>query len=591
MKRFTFLMTGMMAALCHIQTTAAAEGWPVNYGGVMLQGFYWDSYNDTKWTNLESQAETLAEYFDLIWVPQSGYCNSLSNQMGYSDIWWFDQKSCFGTADELKSMIQTFKSKGLLTIADVVINHKNGNTSWCDFPTETWNNQTMTWSLADICQTDECNNSGNLPKWSNNGQKATGAKDTGSNFDGCRDLDHTSANVQKNIKLYLQFLQEEMGYAGFRYDMTGGYAPAYTKIYNEAANPAYSVGEYWMNDGLSGLQKWIDGTGKTSAAFDFQLKGLINNSFNNNSWSQLANYTSQSLIGSGYDRYAVTFADNHDTGRSDQNNGANMLRSNIEAANAYILTMPGTPCVWLTHWMGYKEAIKKQIRARKLAGVTNQSKVVESKGEANGYSVSVQGENGKMLLCLGITTTSTSGYQLVAQGTNYKLYISDDIDATDIQEDEKTEEETTYPDCVKYIEGKFFAYFEKPATGWNSVNVWVWNKNSTGEEYLGKSWPGVAATKVGTADNGNEIWLWTTDNSAAPDFIIFNNNAGQQTANLDFINGGYYNVTGGHSVVTGIENTKRQETIKDDRYFSISGQQALPGRHGVYIHKGKKIIK
>ena len=589
MKKIFLWAMGMVVALCHTQKAEAAEGWPSNYGGVMLQGFYWNSFNDSKWTNLESQAETLAEYFDLIWVPQSGYCNSLSNQMGYSDIWWFDQKSCFGTADELKSMIQTFKSKGLLTIADVVINHKNGNTSWCDFPTETWKGQTMTWSLADICQDDECNSSGNLPKWSSNGQKTTGAKDTGSNFDGCRDLDHTSANVQKNIKLYLQFLQEEMGYAGFRYDMTGGYAPAYTKIYNEAANPTYSVGEYWMNDGLTGLQNWINGTGKTSAAFDFQLKWLINNSFNNNSWSQLADYTSQSLIGSGYDRYAVTFADNHDTGRSDQNGGANMLKGNIEAANAYILTMPGTPCVWLTHWMGYKTAIKKQILARKLAGITNQSKVVESKGEANGYSVTVQGSNGKLLLCLGTTTTATSGYQLAVEGTNYKLYISDNIDITDIQNVQP--EKVPFPDCIKYIEGKFFAYFEKPANGWNSVRVWAWNNNSTGEAYLGTSWPGVPAEKVGTADNGNEIWLWTTDKTTAPDFIIFNNNnAGQQTGNMDFVNGGYYTNTGLQNVVTGIQKIKAEGT-PDNRYFGIDGRQTTPVQHGIYIHDGRKIIR
>ena len=37
--------------------TVLAQGWPANYDGVMLQGFYWDSYADTKWTNLESQAD------------------------------------------------------------------------------------------------------------------------------------------------------------------------------------------------------------------------------------------------------------------------------------------------------------------------------------------------------------------------------------------------------------------------------------------------------------------------------------------------------------------------------------------------------
>ena len=48
--------------------------WPANYGGVMLQGFYWNSYSDTKWTKLEQQADELAQIFDLIWLPNSGNC-------------------------------------------------------------------------------------------------------------------------------------------------------------------------------------------------------------------------------------------------------------------------------------------------------------------------------------------------------------------------------------------------------------------------------------------------------------------------------------------------------------------------------------
>ena len=37
-----------------------AQGWPAQYDGVMLQGFYWDSYSDTKWTKLTNQADELA---------------------------------------------------------------------------------------------------------------------------------------------------------------------------------------------------------------------------------------------------------------------------------------------------------------------------------------------------------------------------------------------------------------------------------------------------------------------------------------------------------------------------------------------------
>ena len=49
-----------------------AQGWPANYKGVMLQGFYWDSFEDSKWTTLTSQADELSQYFQLIWVPNSG---------------------------------------------------------------------------------------------------------------------------------------------------------------------------------------------------------------------------------------------------------------------------------------------------------------------------------------------------------------------------------------------------------------------------------------------------------------------------------------------------------------------------------------
>ena len=61
-----------------------AQGWPANYGGVMLQGFYWDSYGDSQWTGLEAQANDLASSFDLVWIPQSGNCGGTS--MGYDDL-------------------------------------------------------------------------------------------------------------------------------------------------------------------------------------------------------------------------------------------------------------------------------------------------------------------------------------------------------------------------------------------------------------------------------------------------------------------------------------------------------------------------
>ena len=81
-------------------------GWPADYGGVMLQAFYWDGFADAQWATLESQAENLATTFDLVWIPQSANCGGQS--MGYDDLYWSSNyNSPFGTGDELKSMMAT----------------------------------------------------------------------------------------------------------------------------------------------------------------------------------------------------------------------------------------------------------------------------------------------------------------------------------------------------------------------------------------------------------------------------------------------------------------------------------------------------
>ena len=77
-------------------------------------------------------------------------------------------------------------------------------------------------------------------------------------FYGARDLDHTSANVQKNVNAYLDFLKNDLGYTGFRYDFVKGYAAKYVGQYNATAKPEFSVGECW--DGYTTITSWINGT-------------------------------------------------------------------------------------------------------------------------------------------------------------------------------------------------------------------------------------------------------------------------------------------------------------------------------------------
>ena len=423
MKRnYTIALVALMPLLM------LGQGWPSNYSGVMLQGFYWDSYSDSKWTVLEAQADEFAEFFDLVWIPQSGYCSGY-NSMGYDPLYWFtNYSSSFGTKSHLQSMITTFRAKGIGTIADVVINHRRNLSNWVNFPTETYKGVTYQLKSTDICRDDD---GGAALEWATaNGYSLSANNDSGEDWSGMRDLDHSSANVQTSVKAYIKMLLEDLGYAGFRYDMTKGYAAQYTGIYNSYANSTYSVGEYWDGN-LSAVKAWIDGTKVggvvQSAAFDFPFRYTIRDAVNNNKWTNLAGSTKGLNLDSNYSRYAVTFVENHDTQYRSASDPQDPINQYVEAANAYMLSMPGTPCVFLKHWMDYKESIKQMIYARQLAGITNTSLTSQlvSSSINNYYAQRTTGTRGILLAAMGSTTYSIpSSYVIVASGTNYRLALS-----------------------------------------------------------------------------------------------------------------------------------------------------------------------
>ena len=403
-----------------------AQGWPAQYSGVMLQGFYWDSFNETRWPKLESQADEFAEFFSLVWLPQSGNCGGTS--MGYDDLYWFtNYNSSFGSEAQLRSLINTFTSKGIGTIADVVVNHRKSNSGWFGFPSETYKGVTYKMSSTDVCSTDD---GGKALAEANRLGLQLGNPDTGEDWDGMRDLDHKSQNVQTVVKAYVKMLLDDLGYVGFRYDMTKGYAASYTGLYNSYAGVQYSVGEYW--DGyLPSVKSWIDGTKVDgvvqSAAFDFPFRYTIRDAANQNKWTNLAGSGKGLCLENNYKRYAVTFVENHDTQYRDANNQNDPIRTNIEAANAYLLSMPGTPCIFLKHWIDYKENIKQMIYARQLAGIHNMSTTTNMANSQGGnyYVQRTMGTRGAVLAAMGSTTYQIPAtYVLVLSGTNYRLALS-----------------------------------------------------------------------------------------------------------------------------------------------------------------------
>lgn len=423
MKKIYTTLFALMATL-----SMQAQGWPANYDGVMLQGFYWDSYRASRWSNLEAQADDLAPYFSLVWIPQSANCGS-GNSMGYNDLYWFSNyNSSFGNETQLRSMIKTFKSKGIGTIADVVINHRNTLTSWTDFPVEKYKGLTYKMNSTDICSDDD---NGKTLAWANKQTpkvSLSSNKDTGDGWDGMRDLDHNSSNVQTVVKAYLDMLLNDFGYAGFRYDMVKGYAGKFTGIYNTAAKPGFSVGEYLDGD-VSKVTTWINATKvngvPTSAAFDFPVRYAVRDLIANN-WGSMAK--SGLISDATYRQYAVTFVENHDTEYRSSDEKQDPIRKDTLAANAFILASCGTPCVFYKHWQAYPTDIKKMINARHIAGITNTSNTTFNVSVDSQCNVlKTEGSKGTLYAVMGANANNykaPSGYTEILRGYHYRYLLS-----------------------------------------------------------------------------------------------------------------------------------------------------------------------
>ena len=581
-----------------VSIVSMAQGWPKDYNGVMLQGFYWDSFADTQWTRLEKQADDLSKVFDLVWIPQSGNCGGMS--MGYDDLYWFENyNSSFGTEEDLRSMIKTFKEKGIGTIADVVINHRKELKNWVEFPEETYKDVTYRMTSEDVCSDDEA---------AGKGYQLSKNKDTGEKWDGMRDLDHKSENVQTIVKAYLNFLLKDLGYTGFRYDMVKGYSASYTKMYNEDSKPQFSVGECW--DSSNTIKNWIDGTGKTSAAFDFQFRYTVRNAINKGDWTYLDKQNegnwplvSKNYQDGSYRQYAVTFVENHDTEKR-ANAAQDPIKKDTLAANAYLLAMPGTPCVFLTHWKAYRQEIANMITVRKAVGITNTSATTNVASNKDYYAVETKGTKGKLLAVVG---TKAAGYKpdgdwkKAISGYHYVYYVSG-IDPANIKYPEiNTEEEEDgkyagVPAFCTMDEGERCSFFEAPVSWGSQIFVWAWMNGGKGEDYLGTNWPGVTATKLGTADNGNSVWKWKVSGAVNPDYIIFSG-GGVQTENLKFTNGGYYFGNEGLKATvtpTAIRNIDVTDPNTEYAVFDLQGRKVgttkSPLKSGIYIVNGKKFV-
>ena len=415
---------------------------PPRCEAVLMQAFYNDSYRDdapgvseygdTRWATLFPQAAEIGKYIDYVWLPPSSY----GDGMGYHPKQYSNQNSNWGTREELEALISALHNAGSKVVADIVINHCAGWTTWCDFPEFDFGEfGKFHPDVSYIAQTDEMNLDPNAGECYG---KATGNNDDGwgdwyGNWNGARDWAHDMPKVQEMFKAYLRWMRKVMKYDGFRYDKGDGFNNWHHDNYNRAAQPEIAFMESYT--GTDKIKAQIDQAEKNLMALDF---GTRWDAFDKIAGFNYSGCKGSGLLGAGYAHYAVTFIDSHDWFlRPDNNNefggpGKSMtqeLKDRLLQANAFMLGMPGVPCVFYPHWKKYKDAIKPMIEARKLAGVHSWSDVSDEYADENGYQCTVKGRYGWLILMLGSKTTHEQqdwlkDYKLVAKGNGYAMWVN-----------------------------------------------------------------------------------------------------------------------------------------------------------------------
>ena len=420
MRNLLALPALLVALILLVSTTTHAQE------RTMMQGFYWDATPGAVWYDtLAHYSDVLAQVgFNSIWFPPPSKGAAGPFDVGYTpydyyDLGEFDSApgdrtsglgnyipTRYGTRAGLEAAIARFQQNGMKVYADIVVNHRSGgnlepnpyaqwytdrnggslfspdgDSTFTAFPL-THGSGRIAWPVGEGGQfffPNSVRNPSNTPDFFSGSQiggfhqlyvNSFGYDNALHNGDG------TNLPLGDSLMVWGEWLVNEIGFDGFRFDFVKGVHPDYFKRFmsQPATSGLFHVHELYDGD-INRLRTYlnqISGTPTQGAIFDFNLRFAYKEMSDGGDNFDIRALHSRGLMHNGvpYDQI-VTFVENHDFDRTNYRGevtqeGHSPIIGNKILAYAHMLTHPGYAQVFWRDYFHYgmRDQINRLVQIR-----------------------------------------------------------------------------------------------------------------------------------------------------------------------------------------------------------------------------------
>jgi alpha-amylase len=364
--------------------------------GTMMQYFHWDLPPDgTLWDELARNAADLARAgITAVWVPPVSKGTSGSD-VGYGsyDLWdlgEFDQKGSvrtkYGTRAQLEAAVAAVHDAGMQVYLDVVFNHKGGADAtevttgtpvnwdnrnqdvgppreievWTQFtfPGRGMQYSEMQWHWWHFDAVDydaRTGSAGTIFRLRDKRFDTPVSREFG-NYDYLLfdDIDMDNEEAKADLRNWGEWIVRTLGADGFRFDAAKHIRAFFFNEWLDHLHATFpdrqffGVGEHFTGDPNT-LRSFLTETGGRMSLFDFPLYFNMRNAARRDGNFDMRSLLTNTLV-SQDPVHAVTFVDNHDTFRHDDERIADWFKPHAYAL--ILLREQGYPCLFYGDYYG-----------------------------------------------------------------------------------------------------------------------------------------------------------------------------------------------------------------------------------------------